>query len=206
MHAMASELYMRYMSVLKNVLPRTRLLMLIGCCALAGFPFLSGFFSKDEIIGAAWQQNKAIALLGLLTAFLTAYYTFRLYFRVFEGPELIPPPPTPDAPEVDAHLAKTAFHGDAHHHDHEPAIMIWPLVILAIGSIVAGYLNWPGEHLGEFLGKSPSFSNSWALAGKAELARPLFGQGEILDKALMEHAHYSHRIMMIISGLIALLG
>src|SRR5438034_6279737 len=120
MHAMSGELDMRKMSGLKNILPRTRWLMLIGCAALAGFPFLSGFFSKDEILAAAWQQNKAIALVGLLTALVTAYYTFRLYFRVFEGPEIIPPPPPPHAPEVDEHLAKTAFHGDQHHHDHEP--------------------------------------------------------------------------------------
>src|SRR5439155_18440785 len=131
MHAMAGELDMRKMSGLKNVLPKTRWLMLIGCCALAGFPFLSGFFSKDEIIGAAWQQSRTIALVALLTAVLTAYYTFRLYFRLFEGPEIIPPPPPPEAPEVDKHLAQTAFHAHEAHPDHEPAIMIWPLIILA---------------------------------------------------------------------------
>ena len=93
MHAMAGELDMRKMSGLKRVLPKTRMLMLIGCLALAGFPFFSGFFSKDEIVGAAWLHNKLLGAVMLFTAFLTAYYTFRLYFRVFEGPEVIPPPP-----------------------------------------------------------------------------------------------------------------
>src|SRR2546423_2519410 len=79
MHAMAGELDMRKMSGLKRVLPKTRWLMLVGCAALAGFPFLAGFFSKDEIIAAAWGQSRFLALVMLFTAFLTAYYTFRLY-------------------------------------------------------------------------------------------------------------------------------
>ena len=78
---------------LKRVLPKTRWLMLIGCLALAGFPPFSGFFSKDEIVGAAWAMNRFIAAVMLFAAFLTAYYTFRLYFRVFEGPEILPEPP-----------------------------------------------------------------------------------------------------------------
>src|SRR5256885_4482938 len=68
MHAMAGELDMRKFSGLKRVLPKTRILMLIGCLALAGCPLLSGFFSKDEIIAAAWGQNRVLALLMLLAA------------------------------------------------------------------------------------------------------------------------------------------
>jgi NADH-quinone oxidoreductase subunit L len=97
MHAMLGELDMRQMSGLKRVLPKTRWLMLIGCLALAGVPPLAGFWSKDEIIGMAWHQSKVLGLVLLLTAFLTAYYTFRLYFRVFHGPEVIPPEPGFDA-------------------------------------------------------------------------------------------------------------
>src|SRR5678809_1471936 len=80
MHAMGGVLDMRKMSGLKTVLPKTRLLMLIGCLALAGVPLLSGFFSKDEIVGHAWEDSVLLGLVLLLTAFLTAYYTFRLYF------------------------------------------------------------------------------------------------------------------------------
>jgi NADH:ubiquinone oxidoreductase subunit 5 (subunit L)/multisubunit Na+/H+ antiporter MnhA subunit len=97
---MLGELDMRKMSGLKRVLPKTRILMLVGCAALAGFPFLAGFFSKDEIIGAVWAHSRFLGLVLMFTAFLTAYYTFRLYFRVFEGPEVIPPEPLDRSPGI----------------------------------------------------------------------------------------------------------
>src|SRR4051794_33140247 len=106
MHAMLGHLDMRMMSGLKKVLPKTNVLMLIGCAALAGFPFTSGFFSKDEIIAAAWERNFGIWFVGIITALLTAYYTFRLYFRVFQGPLVVP-----DAP------AAGHAHADDHGHD-----------------------------------------------------------------------------------------
>src|SRR5688572_27116245 len=92
MHAMMGELDLRKMSGLKRQLPKTRILMLIGCLALAGFPLTSGYFSKDEIIHYAHERSLIVYLVLSATAFLTAYYTFRLYFRVFEGPEVIPAP------------------------------------------------------------------------------------------------------------------
>jgi len=104
MHAMAGVLDMRQMSGLKKVLPKTNILMLIGCLALAGMPMLSGFFSKDEIIHAAAPRSNLLLGVLLVTAFLTAYYTFRLYFRVFQGPLVLP-----GAPAV------------GHGHAHEPA-------------------------------------------------------------------------------------
>src|SRR4051794_23995701 len=94
MHAMAGELDMRKMSGLKQVLPKTRWVMLIGCLALAGVPPFAGFFSKDEIVAAAFERSVLAGVTLLITAFLTAYYPFRLYFRVFEGPLVVPPPPT----------------------------------------------------------------------------------------------------------------
>src|SRR5688500_2800337 len=122
MHAMGGELDMRKMSGLKQVLPKTRWLMLIGCAALAGLPPLAGFWSKDEIIAAAWIESCILAALMLLAAFLTAYYSFRLYFRVFEGPLVVPPPPPPNAPDVDRQLTTDhAHHGhaaDDHGHGH----------------------------------------------------------------------------------------
>jgi NADH-quinone oxidoreductase subunit L len=187
MHAMLGELDMRKMSGLWRVLPKTRWLMLVGCCALAGVPFLSGFFSKDEIIGTMWHHSKFLAVVLLFTAFLTAYYTFRLYFRVFEGPLVVPAGDGgehgPDAGAasaaamqtggaghsgVDPHL-KTASHqaqaggghgggGDHGHHDHEPSLMIVPLYVLALGALVVGYINFPTKQLSEFLGQSPSLT------------------------------------------------
>ena len=186
MHAMAGELDMRKMSGLKRVLPLTRWCMLIGCLALAGCPFFSGFFSKDDIIGVALSRVPVIGILLLVGSFMTAYYTFRLYFRVFEGPLVIPEAPAPGhahghethedatasdsavkthtAPSsgVDVHTTAhaPAHHADDHahgHHNHEPMSMMIPLIVLSIGAVLAGYLNVPGGNLGHFLGQSPSF-------------------------------------------------
>jgi NADH-quinone oxidoreductase subunit L len=206
MHAMYGELDMRKMSGLKAVLPKTRWLMLIGCGALAGFPFLSGFFSKDAIVGAAFANNWFLGALMLFTAFLTAYYTFRLYFRVFEGPLVTvpPPPPTHDDHGDDVHGAHEApGHDEPHEHEdhsHEPFIMIAPLVILAIGAICAGYINWRAPHLGEFLGQSPSLKNAYTLA-EAGL------HPQELDAYMGQSTESEHfTSLMAISGLISLAG
>jgi NADH-quinone oxidoreductase subunit L len=139
---MAGVLDMREMSGLRKVLPWTNRFILVGCLALAGVPLFSGFFSKDEIVAAALGKSWVLGGVLLLTAFLTAYYTFRLYFRVFQGPLVVPEAPAghghghadahgaPDAHAVasasavqtgdvaqsgvDEHLAKdTAHHGHA---------------------------------------------------------------------------------------------
>ena len=214
MHAMLGHLDMRKMSGLKRVLPLTRWLMLIGCLALAGFPFLSGFFSKDEIVHQAWESNKFLGGIMLLTAFLTAYYTFRLYFRVFEGPELVPTEPADDHHAADDHAQSSDSHGHSsaqgheksheHAHNHEPALMVLPLIVLAVGAVIAGYLNWPGEKLGHFLNGSPSIS----LAYDVSVARY---SGEAVDPAgFGQHVpgieHSPFNSIMLVSGLIAALG
>jgi NADH-quinone oxidoreductase subunit L len=192
MHAMMGELDMRKMSGLKRRLPITRILMLIGCLALAGFPLTSGFFSKDEIIHYTHEHGLILYLILSFTAFLTAYYTFRLYFRVFEGPEVIPEAPADGhghgGGHDDAHghghdSHGAAGHGDHGHHNHEPMIMILPLVVLAIGALFAGVLNLPaspdgiGHKLGHFLGQSPSFAMGYVKAREAADVEPAaFGQ------------------------------
>jgi NADH-quinone oxidoreductase subunit L len=226
MHAMAGELDMRKMSGLKRVLPKTNLLMLVGCLALAGFPLLSGFWSKDEIVGTALSRQPVIGAVLLFTAFLTAYYTFRLYFRVFQGPLVVPQAPAPahaagherheDAAAsesaVTTHTAPSsgvdvgqarhapAHHHDDHHHNHEPLVMMLPLLVLAIGALLAGYINFPHAYLTEFLGHSPSFQLGYAAAAKAyagELPGPSFGQ---------PGAEHLNVTAMAISGAIAILG
>ena len=97
MHAMLGHLDLRKMSGLKHRLPKTRWVMLAGCLALSGCPLTSGFFSKDLIVGYAFQHSRVLGCVLLLTSALTAYYTFRLYFQVFEGPELIPTTPADEA-------------------------------------------------------------------------------------------------------------
>jgi NADH-quinone oxidoreductase subunit L len=200
MHAMAGELDMRKFSGLKKMLPKTRWLMLIGCLALSGCPFVSGFFSKDEIVGAAWAHSKPLGAVMLFTAFLTAYYTFRLYFQVFEGPEVLP-----SAPEsADGHSSADSHDHGHHdeHHDHEPAIMVLPLIALAIGALLAGYLNWPGEQLGHFLHNSPSIALSQEVANKT------YGDSNVNQVSFggRETEEHSTNYLMIVSGLIALSG
>ncbi len=209
MHAMLGELDMRKMSGLKAVLPKTRWLILVGCFALSGFPFFSGFFSKDQIVDAALARNNFLGLFMLGVAFMTAYYTFRVYFRVFEGPLVIPPPPepAPHAPDLHGHSDDHAHdsHGhDAHeheHHNHEPMLMIAPLFLLAIGALFAGYINFPATPFGQFIGNSPSLINAYNLAQST----PGVPEGLADSMGQSTEAHSVH-MLMIISGLISAFG
>jgi len=113
------------MGGLKTKMPITYWTMLIGCLALAGCPLLSGFFSKDEILYMALATgHPGIWLVGVIVAAMTAYYTFRMFFLVFHG---------------------QARDEEAFAHAHEPPkVMTVPLIVLAIGAALAGYLNLPG--------------------------------------------------------------
>ena len=127
MHAMANELDMRKMGGLKAKMPITHLTFFIGALAIAGFPFLSGFWSKDEILHSAWESNPAIYVIGLITAFLTAFYMFRLIFVTFYGQSRV-------ESDVAAHL-------------HESPPVMWvPLAILAVPSAIIGLLLGWGGH------------------------------------------------------------
>jgi NADH-quinone oxidoreductase subunit L len=247
MHAMGGELDMRKMSGLKRVLPWTNVLMLIGCLALSGAPFFAGFFSKDEIVAASWHQSFILGLVMLFTAFLTGYYTFRLYFRVFQGPLLVPTGPadahgghatgTETTPEAHAsheavvtgtaaesgkdeqlihdphhgtatgHSTGGHGHGDDHHHNHEPFLMIAPLVVLAIGAALAGYLNFPSVKLAEFLGHSPSIAMSYDLANaqpNASVESEAFGHDQLAVIPEHQHEHSSHYWIMLLSAALAI--
>jgi NADH-quinone oxidoreductase subunit L len=116
-HAVHSN-HMTEMGGLRKYLPITHLTFLIACLTIAGVPPFSGFFSKDEILTAAFHHNKILFAVEYAVAGLTAFYMFRLYFSVFWGKE-------------------THYH----HTPHEaPATMTVPLIILAIGSIFAGFI------------------------------------------------------------------
>ncbi|MBZ0120911.1 MAG: NADH-quinone oxidoreductase subunit L, partial [Sandaracinaceae bacterium] len=140
----------RYLGGLKKYLPHTRWTFLIACIAIAGLPFFSGFFSKDEILlGAATWASMApsttwagpwvgwfVLITLVIAATLTAFYMFRLYFGTFEGDFK-----GGHAPEEHGHDAH-----DEHEHvkPHEsPESMTIPLWVLAAGSIVVGYLGMP---------------------------------------------------------------
>jgi len=137
-HAMHHEQDIRNMGGLRKKLPVTHLTFLIACIAIAGIPPLSGFFSKDEILAAAFAQNNIYWIIGALGAFMTAWYMFRLYATTFLG----------------------AFRGTPEQKEHlheSPAAMTIPLVILAILSFAGGWLGIPelfaaqSHALGKFL-------------------------------------------------------
>jgi len=123
-HAMSDEQDIRKMGGLKKYIPITNITFLIGTLAISGFPLLSGFFSKDEILAHAMHHNTIIYILLAFSALLTAIYMFRLYFVVFHG----------------------SFRGsdEAKSHLHEsPLNMTLPLIVLAVLSVIGGLLNIP---------------------------------------------------------------
>jgi len=144
-HALHGQQDMRYMGGLKNKLPITFWTFLIGTIAIAGLPPFAGFFSKDEILWKTYSSGHTILwALAVLAAFLTATYMFRLLYMTFFGPSI--------RWEAAAHSgqASAAHHGhgtkqdshDAHVHDAPPAMAI-ALIVLAVGSIVAGVFGVP---------------------------------------------------------------
>jgi NADH-quinone oxidoreductase subunit L len=163
-HAMAGEQDMRRMGGLKKYLPVTYVTMLIGTLAIAGIPPLSGFFSKDEILFRTFLANKLVWGLAVITALMTAFYMFRLMAMTFlgsyhgpawQGAGQSPGPahrPATDAAHAahaePSHAASNAAaHGHGHgawHGPHEsPRAMTVPLMALAIGAIVAGFVGVP---------------------------------------------------------------
>jgi len=116
-HAVHSN-YMNEMGGLRKYLPITHITFLIACLAIAGIPPFAGFYSKDEILVAAFHHNKAIFAVAFLVAGLTAFYMFRLYYSIFWRKEV-----------------------HYHHNPHEaPATMTIPLIFLALGSVFTGFI------------------------------------------------------------------
>ena len=192
-HALAGEQDLRNMGGLKKYLPITYWTFLIGALAIAGFPFLSGFFSKDEILfrtytAEATPGHTLLWVIGVITSLLTATYMFRLVFLAFHGERRHDAPAAPAHAEEEEPVAHAGGHGhghdlpahapdlpakagshaplpstvasgfsrkdDAHDHGHgghghghdpheAPWSMALPLILLAVGSIFAGYVGVP---------------------------------------------------------------
>jgi len=184
-HALSGEQDMDRMGGLKKHLPRTHLTMLIATLAIAGvFPF-AGFFSKDEILWKAYHSPVGGPILwaaGLLGAFMTAFYMFRLYFMTFHGQERLTP--------------------EAKHHLHEsPNSMTIPLMLLAVLSLIGGFVQVPlmqgGQRLDAFL--EPVFGDLQRLAGGA-------AEGAMAHGAAAHHDPNFEITLMAISLGVALLG
>jgi NADH-quinone oxidoreductase subunit L len=142
-HALGGEQDMRRMGGLRHHIPWAFWTMTAATFTIAGIPPFSGFFSKDEILWSAFSSEQGhwvLWLVGLITAFLTSFYMFRLWFLTFFGEFR------------GAHAAVGEHHGHAHEkkaeathgHIHEsPRVMLVPLVILAVLSLAGGWINWP---------------------------------------------------------------
>jgi NADH-quinone oxidoreductase subunit L len=138
-HAMSGEQDMRNMGALAHKIPITFRTMFIATLAIAGIPPFAGFFSKDEILWQTWtSEGGAYRILwgiGYITALMTAFYMFRLIYLTF--------------------YSKPRMSHEVEHHIHEsPKSMTIPLIILAVMSVVAGWLGWPHS-----LGGSDRFAN-----------------------------------------------
>jgi NADH-quinone oxidoreductase subunit L len=153
-HAVGGEQDMRRMGGLRKQIPVTFWVMTIATFAIAGFPPLAGFFSKDEILGAAFTSpygGHILWAVGLATAGLTSFYMFRLWFMTFFG-EYRGEAAGHGAPAHDAHSGRG--HGGVH---ESPKVMVIPLAILAVLSVIGGYVGVPGSlggnnHFDHFLG------------------------------------------------------
>jgi NADH-quinone oxidoreductase subunit L len=157
-HAVHEEQDMRRMGGLAKKIPITYMTMLIGSLAIAGIPPLAGFFSKDEILGEAFNLGFPwIWAIGLFVALLTAFYMFRLMGLTFWGQSRVDPHVEPNIHE-------------------SPPVMTWPLIILAVPSVLAGMvlgLPFGAGLLSQWLG--PVFEQATHTLGHAEASFQLFG-------------------------------
>ncbi len=165
--AMHHEQDMRKMGGLKAIMPITYITMFIGSLALAGIPPFAGFFSKDAIIEAVHASTNPAAgyayIAVLLGVFVTAFYSFRLMFMTFHG-----------SSRADEHTKK---------HLHEsPGVVLWPLVLLAIPSVIAGAMYFEPMLFGNYFGESIK----------------ILPEHDVLAP-MAEHAHGSHGITLLLA-------
>ncbi len=215
-HGMHDEQDMKRMGALRKWMPITSGTFIVGWLAIAGVPPLSGFWSKDDILLSAWENNKLLWFIGLVTALMTAYYMTRQVILVFFGAErwshATEGTSHDDAEATPDHGAGAGGHGTGAHGDfkpHEsPGTMAFPLVMLAALALVAGILKSPLErwlepvlaHPHEFSSTSGTKLALMGLATAAALggllmARAIWLRGqrarqESLEPEVLRHAWY----------------
>jgi NADH-quinone oxidoreductase subunit L len=188
-HAMSGEQDMRNMGGLRSKLPWTHLTMWVGCIAIAGIPPLAGFFSKDEILWSAFKiggYGRIVWGVGMVAAAMTAFYMFRLYHMTFSG-------------------SFRGTHEQEHHLHESPRSMVMPLQVLALGSVLVGFVGVPavllgGNRIERFL--DPAFEDARGL---------LFGASEHGALGSAVFAHVAHGVglelgLMVGSVAVALVG
>ena len=150
-HGIGGEQDMRKMGALRRYMPGTFITMGIATLAIAGIPPLAGFWSKDEILAKAFEMSAVYWLIGVITAFITSFYMFRLMYMTFGGDDYRGAP----AEDPHAHASHGHGHGNddahGHHEPHEsPWVMLGPLVILAVLSLFGGFVGYH-DHFQHFL-------------------------------------------------------
>jgi len=178
-HSVGGEQDMRKMGGLRSYIPWTFMTMGIATLAIAGIPPLAGFWSKDEILWKAYQTNWVYWLIGVVTAFITSFYMFRLLFMTFFGDY--------HGAHVDEHGHGSHDAGHGHGEPHEsPMVMLIPLMILAVLSLVGGLVGY-GNRFEHFL-------------------EPVFGTGVVSASASETASHFTEYLLMGISVTVAVLG
>jgi NAD(P)H-quinone oxidoreductase subunit 5 len=166
---------MRMMGGLRKYMPITALTFLVGTLAICGIPPFAGFWSKDEILGLAFEANPALWVIGWGTAGLTAFYMFRMYFNTFEGEfrgtnkdikrrllanaGAIPAfgPGAMNVKQLDSEAQEEDGHGHHAHEPHEsPITMTLPLMVLAVPSLLIGLVGKPWENFFEGFISAPN--------------------------------------------------
>src|ERR1700726_835227 len=173
-HALGGEQDMRKMGGLWSKIPVTAWTFLLATIAISGIPPLAGFVSKDAILAASFNARPLLWGIGFVTAGMTAFYMFRLVFLTFFGESRVP--------------------HDVEHHIHEsPRSMTVPLMILALLSIVGGWVGWP-----ESLGGSDHF---------AKFLDPVIARhAEVIAAVPEATQHTTEYELMAVSVLVALVG
>ena len=189
MHAMSGELDMRKMGGLRKKIPITYWTFAIACVAIAGIPGFSGFFSKDEILWQAMSSSHGSLLfwvVGMLTAGMTAFYMFRLLFVTFHG--------------------ECRASEEVKHHIHEsPKIMTVPLMILAVLSVVGGYVGVPhilggDNHFEKWLEPVVGGGGETAHAWSFDLVTQAFASGGAEGAGSLE------MVLMVVAVVVAAFG
>ncbi|TAF31680.1 MAG: NADH-quinone oxidoreductase subunit L [Cytophagales bacterium] len=166
-HAMSNEQDIRNMGGLRSNLKVTYLTFLIACIAISGIPPFAGFFSKDEILLHVFAHSKFLYVLAVLGSAMTAFYMFRLLFLTFNG----------------------SFRGTQYQKEHlheSPLVMTLPLIVLAVLSMVGGFMGLP-----------PVFSSTNWLVSFME---PLFDNAKLANAAMFSHPHPSHTMELVLMG------
>ncbi|MGA6987362.1 MAG: NADH-quinone oxidoreductase subunit L [Terriglobales bacterium] len=160
-HGIGGEQDMRKMGGLRLYMPWTFATMGIATLAIAGIPPFAGFWSKDEILWRAFGASWVYWLSGVITAFITSFYMFRLMYMTFGGDDYRGAP-AQEAPGRGAHGHDNPGHGHGHGEPHEsPWVMLGPLVILALLSVVGGFVGY-GNRFEHFL--APVFQGAAGIA------------------------------------------